>query len=238
MRVKFDLFNISLLLIAIGGIGGILLAIAQAKSSKADNENLQRSLSSQNDILKSQIEDLKSERAELNKDLRNRDEKNSELSQRNGKLTEELTELSKERFRELTQPEINVLSVGETLNGLDSLFKVNVMNSGNSPCLNAVLVVEEHNSPFAKGLPNERYLKIPQGANVTYSVPIFQVNHAQFFEGELRDEFGKFIDKYNKGEMSAYVKFHIEYEWKGEKLSTPTYVVFKAVNETPFASTI
>lgn len=85
---------IGISLIFLGGIGGIILAIGQARSAHNDKQEIISTTKNENKELKSQIQELKGERLELNKLLEMRDQKISDQNLKIESLSNQLIEKS------------------------------------------------------------------------------------------------------------------------------------------------
>lgn len=163
-----------------------------------------------------------------------------QLSDKNAELTQKLTQISEERFRKLTIPSLNVLRIEEELSlGVNSYFKVIVKNTGNNDCFDCRLLVDRHNSPFAKpgfiGIQN--FKKVPKDAIVEYKIPLFQSEIiVNVSNDNQKKEFSDFLNRYNNDETAIVVFFHFEYEWNDETLKSSQYSIVKSKNRKAYGS--
>jgi hypothetical protein len=94
MRKMNIITIIGISLIFLGGMGGIILAIGQARSANEDKQEIITTTKDENKELKSQIQELKGEREKLNKLLEIRDKKIGDQNQKIESLSNQLIEKS------------------------------------------------------------------------------------------------------------------------------------------------
>lgn len=85
---------IALILILLGGIGAILLAVGQSKSSQADKSEIINTTQNENKDLKARLVEIKDERDKLSITLEARDKKSQEQNQNIESLSNKLVEKS------------------------------------------------------------------------------------------------------------------------------------------------
>lgn len=214
------------------GIGFTLVGtIKQGKENEKFQEEISASSKKNTELAEKLAEQTKLSSDKLAKQNEESTQKIVQLSDKNAELTLKLTQISEERFRKLTIPSLNVLSIGEDLSlGDKSYFKIIARNTGNNDCLDCRLLVDRHNSPFAKPgfLTIQNIKKVPKDAIVEYKIPLFQsdiiVNVAN---DEQKKEYSDFLKRYNNDESAIVVFFHFEYEWNNETLKSSQYSIVK-----------
>jgi len=154
-------------------------------------------------------------------------------------LSEKLTKISEDKFKQLTKPVLNVIRVEEKLDlGLDSFFSILVKNTGNNDCFNAQLIIDRHNSPLISRSEITRFVKIPKDSIVEYQIRKFKTDLLlQFADQERQNDFKeKFYNRFNNEELSIVIFFYFEYDWNNEKLKSSQYSLLKSKNQKPYVS--
>ena len=134
---------------------------------------------------------------------------------------------------------MNVVNIKEVNNGVDSYFRIFVKNTGNNDCYDAHLLVDRHNSPLAKPglLTKTNFLKVPKNEVVEYKIPVFQSDLSNTISNkDQRNEFEKFVNRYQNDETAVVIFFHIEYNWNEEDLKSSQYTIIKSINNKLFTS--
>ena len=140
--------------------------------------------------------------------------------------------------KKATKPEINVLGIVESNNGIDSYFVIKAQNTGNNSCFNVKLIIDRHNSPLGKNFAIQSIEKFPKGASVDYKIPMFQsMVMAKIAEPDIKKEFeNNFLKRYQNNESAIVIFYHFEYKWNDEALKSSQFVIVKSVNEKPYIS--
>lgn len=163
----------------------------------------------------------------------------TELSNKNAELTLKLIELSEDRFRRLTKPEINVFRIEENLNlRTNSFFLVRAKNTGNNDCTDARLIIDRHNSPLGRSFMIQSFRKLPKDTQVEYKIPLFQSDiFLQIARSEEKEEFENiFLKRYLNNEIAVVIHFHFEYQWNGETLKSSQFSIVKTNNQKVYGS--
>lgn len=223
------------------GIGFTLVGtIKQGKENEKFQEEISTSSKKNTELAEKLAEQTQLSSDKLARQNEESTQKIVQLSDKNAELTLKLTQISEERFRKLTIPSLNVLRIEEDLSlGDNSYFKIIARNTGNNDCLDCKLLVDRHNSPFAKPgfLTIQNFKKVPKDAIVEYKIPLFQsdliVNVAN---DEQKREYSDFLKRYNNDESAIVVFFHFEYEWNNETLKSSQYSIVKSKNRKAYGS--
>lgn len=207
----------------------------------------------ENDTFQSEISESSKKNIELSEKLAEQTQLSSEklskqneestgkivqLSDKNAELTHKLTQISEERFRKLTIPSMNVLSIEEDLSlGVNSYFKIIAKNTGNNDCFDARMLIDRHNSSLVSGSEIQNFVKVPKDAIVEYKIPLFQSDlMAQIADKNKKIEFENFLTRFQNDETAIVVFFHFEYEWNNETLKSSQYSIVKSGKRKPYAS--
>lgn len=144
---------IALILIGLGGLGGILLVIGQARSSFEDKTEIISTTKNENKELKQQITELKDERVKLNENLEERDKKiqeqNSKIENLSSKLVEKSEYIEKYVSGGESYPRIEI---GELINANDGNSKLSfsLRNSFELPIYNIVIQAYDYDELQSK----------------------------------------------------------------------------------------
>jgi len=154
------------------------------------------------------------------------------------KETKEFQDTMTDMTRKATKPEINVLGIVESNNGIDSYFIIKAKNTGGNDCFNAKLIIDRHNSPLGKNFIIQSFAKLPKGDLANYKIPLFQSEiMVKFAEPDIKKEFeNNFLRRYQNNDLAIVIFYHFEYEWNDETLKSSQFLIVKSINKKPYVS--
>ena len=157
--------SVGMILTGLGIVSTLIGTLKQGKENDKFQTEISESSNKNIELAEKLAEQTKTSSERLIKQNEESTAKIVQLNDENADLTKKLTQISEERFRELTIPSMNVINIEEVLDlGVNSYFKIAAKNTGNKNCLNTRLLVDRHNSPFAKPgyLRIHSYNKLPK----------------------------------------------------------------------------
>ena len=223
------------------GIGFTLIGtIKQGKENEKFQEEISASSKKNTELAEKLADQTQKSSDKLLRQNEESTKKIVQLSDNNAALTLKLTQISEERFRKITIPSLNAIKIEENLSlGKDSYFKIYVKNTGNNDCFECRLLVDRHNSPFAKPgfLMVQNFKKIPKDEIFEFTIPIFQSNlFSRVANEEQNKQYSHFLNRYSNNEAAIVVYFHFEYEWNNETLKSSQYSIVKTINSNVYLS--
>lgn len=144
-KYKMDLQFIALILIGLGSVGGILLVVAQSKSSAVDKSEIITSVKSENKTLKTTLNKLYTESDNLKKVLKYRDEKiqnqNSKIDKLNTKLLDKSEYIESYLSGGTSYPRVEI-TVRE--NAKENILDFKLINPFDSPIYNIMVQIYDY----------------------------------------------------------------------------------------------
>jgi hypothetical protein len=144
---------IGISLIFIGGIGGVILAIGQARSSQDDKQEIISTTKSENHELRLQITELKEERVKLNSLLESRDikinEQNLKIESLSNKLLEKSDYIEKYISGGNSFPYIDVNGIPD-VGGGDAAITFSLVNSFDMPIYDITVEAWDYDKVLSK----------------------------------------------------------------------------------------
>lgn len=154
-------------------------------------------------------------------------------------LSEKLTKISEDKFKQLTKPSMNAIGCNEHLtNGIESYFDIIAKNTGNNDCENSKLIIDKHSCPIGFFGEITNYKKVPKDSSVIYKIPLFMstLKRKTMTKEEVEEFKNNYFKRYLENSIALVIHFHFEYEWNNETFKSSQYTLVKTNDQRVYIS--